>query len=105
MRGLRSYLDTILHSKGACQDGRHKSRIIPITKPMNQNQNITTTVISRGGMARHHVRSILPNFDNTFFPILCESSEVMYEEMVKVFTTAGRKAPPNEPDLARILTQ
>jgi len=66
---------------------------------------INTTIIGCGGMARHHVRHILANFPDTVFPILCEPSTKMYLEMAQVFREAGKAVPPNEPDLQNLLSR
>ncbi len=70
---------------------------------MKKQKNISTTIIGCGGMARHHVRQILANFPNTTFPILCEPSPDMFDEMVKVFHEANQEAPPNEPNFEKLL--
>ena len=70
---------------------------------MTQNLNVKTTVIGCGGMARHHVRKILANFPGTSFPVMCEPSPQIYTEMSAVFHDASLEAPPNEPDLSKLL--
>jgi predicted dehydrogenase len=70
---------------------------------MKKTPPVRTTVIGCGGMARHHLRYILANFEDTHFPVLCEPSPAMYREMAAIFTEAGRPVPPNEPDLSRLL--
>ena len=72
---------------------------------MNSTPITNTTLIGCGGMARFHMSYILRDFPNTHFPVLCEPSGAMYLEMVKVFEDAGRPAPPNEPDLQRLLAE
>lgn len=69
----------------------------------NQTRPVRTTMIGCGSMARHHLKIILTHFKNTHFPVLCEPSEEAYEKSVELFITAGRAAPPNEPDLHRLL--
>lgn len=64
---------------------------------------VRATVIGCGGMARHHVRTVLAHFPGTVFPVLCEPSAAMYAEMGKVFEEAGRPIPPNEPNLQQLL--
>ncbi|GAB4580871.1 MAG: hypothetical protein Fur0022_36150 [Anaerolineales bacterium] len=63
----------------------------------------STAIIGCGGMARHHVRQILTHFPETQIPVVCEPSEQAYQQMAALFTELGREAPPNEPDLARLL--
>ena len=70
---------------------------------MKNKQLTRSTVIGCGGMARHHIRKILENFDDTVFPVLCEPSDDMYQAMALVFEEAGLTPPPNEPDLAKLL--
>jgi len=72
---------------------------------MNKKQITRSAVIGCGGMARHHVRKILENFDDTVFPVLCEPLEEMYQAMAKVFEEVGHTPPPNEPDLQKLLRQ
>ena len=61
-------------------------------------------MVGVGGMARHHLRHILSNFSDTTVTVVCEPSEVAYAEAATIFEEAGRKPPPNEPDLERMLT-
>ncbi len=66
---------------------------------------VRLTMIGVGGMARHHLRAILPNFPQTYVPVVCEPSAEAYAEMVELFTEYGRTPPPNCPDLAVLLQQ
>jgi predicted dehydrogenase len=66
---------------------------------------IQVAMVGCGGMARHHLRHTLANFPNTIFTVLSEPSTAAYAEAVKIFEQAGREAPPNEPDLARLLSR
>lgn len=70
---------------------------------MTIDSPLNMAFIGCGGMARHHMRQILPHFPTTTVPVVCEPSQTAYEETVKVFVEAGREPPPNEPDLARLL--
>ena len=68
--------------------------------------NITPTkitVVGCGGMARHHLTHMLRDFPETQVPVLCEPSQAMYALMASVFEAAGAQAPPNEPDLEKLL--
>jgi predicted dehydrogenase len=56
-----------------------------------------------GLMARHHIRNILAYSTDTHIPVVCEPSPAAYEAIVELFAEAGRDAPPNEPDLERML--
>ena len=62
-------------------------------------------VIGCGGMARHHTRSILKQLETTTMVAACEPSAEAYAAFAQVFTDAGQPAPPNEPDLARLLSR
>jgi predicted dehydrogenase len=64
---------------------------------------VRVTIIGCGGMARHHIRQILKQRDTTAIPVVCETSEAAYAATQAVFKEAGVAAPPNEPDLARLL--
>lgn len=74
---------------------------------MNKEQLPDTAVnlamIGVGGMARHHLRAILPNFPRTQVPVVCEPSPEAYAEVVRLFAEYGRTPPPNEPDLPKML--
>src|SRR4030042_1415860 len=70
---------------------------------MDNHKTINASVIGCGGMARHHVRKILANFEKTTFLVLCEPSKSRYDEIAKIFVDAGRDVPPNEPDLSDLL--
>ena len=63
------------------------------------------TLIGVGGMARHHIRQMLKMQDSTAIPVLCEPSEKMYAEAATIFTEAGLEAPPNQPDLDKLLAE
>jgi predicted dehydrogenase len=64
---------------------------------------IPMTIIGCGGMARHHARNILKQLETTRVTVVCEPSPSAYAAFAQVFTDAGQSAPPNEPDLARLL--
>ena len=70
------------------------------------NPSITTraTMIGCGGMARHHLRKILPHFEQTHFTVVCEPSETAFAKTAKLFEEHGRKPPSNQPDLDKLLT-
>ncbi len=64
---------------------------------------VNLTVIGCGGMARHHAKQILQQLDTTRVSSVCEPSPEMYAAFSKIYTDAGQAAPPNEPNLARLL--
>ncbi len=70
---------------------------------LKSNHAISVAIIGCGGMARHHVRSILKNFPHTRIPILCEPSQPAYEQMAGLIAGFGLKPPPNQPDLGILL--
>jgi predicted dehydrogenase len=61
------------------------------------------TLIGVGGMARWHIRAMLQMPESTVIPVLCEPSEAMYAQAAQIFTEAGLDAPPNQPDLEKLL--
>jgi predicted dehydrogenase len=56
-------------------------------------------------MARHHVRGMLTNFPDTRIPVVCEPSQSAYQAMAALISGFGLPAPPNEPDLERLLAR
>lgn len=60
-------------------------------------------IIGCGGMARYHLREMFMQQDTTEITVICEPSPANYEAAVALFKQAGLKAPPNEPDLDRLL--
>lgn len=66
---------------------------------------INAAMIGIGGMARHHLRTILQYFPETRFIAVSDPSNDAYRETVKEFEAYGLPVPPNEPDLTQMLTQ
>ncbi len=66
-------------------------------------QPIRAVLIGCGAMTRHHLQNILPHFPNTTFQVVCEPSIAAYESLVELFEKVGLQAPPNEPNLDRLL--
>jgi len=64
---------------------------------------VRTVVIGCGGMGRHHIRQMLKQTDTTQIAAICDISEKSYALAANIFTEAGYKPPPNQPDLARLL--
>ncbi len=60
-------------------------------------------MIGVGGMARHHLRTILQHFPDTNFTVVSDPSDEMYAETVKVFEENNRPVPPNVKDLDKLL--
>jgi predicted dehydrogenase len=66
-------------------------------------ERVRMAMIGCGGMARHHLRTILKQTDTTEVTVLCEPSPAAMEETSKLFVEAGLEVPPNEPDLGKLL--
>ena len=64
---------------------------------------VRTVLIGCGGMARHHIRRILKQPEQTTISLVCEPSADAYEAMCEVFEEAGAPPPANEPDLDKLL--
>ena len=62
-------------------------------------------IVGAGGMARAHLRKLLLQQDTTRIVALCEPSEAAYAKTSQLFKRAGLSAPPNEPDLERLLAE
>lgn len=69
------------------------------------NGPVRLVMVGCGGMARHHVRQILQQQKTTRIAMLCEPSPSAYQAMAELFVEAGLPAPPNEPDLDRLLAR
>src|SRR6185503_1965251 len=65
---------------------------------------IRVAIIGVGGMARHHIRQMLKMQSTTQIIALCEPSEVMALEAVRVFVDAGLPPPPNQPDWQKLIS-
>ena len=66
---------------------------------------VRAALIGCGSMARHHLRNMLEERNNTVFPVLCEPSAAQYEATAEIFAETGRTIPPNEPELGRMLAE
>ncbi len=62
-------------------------------------------IVGAGGMARSHLRKLLLQQDTTRIVSLCEPSETAFHQTARLFKRAGVSAPPNEPDLERLLDE
>ena len=65
---------------------------------------IRTVMIGCGGMARHHIRNMVKMQDTTQISVVCEPSAQAYEDTAALFEEAGLPVPPNQPDLAKLLS-
>jgi predicted dehydrogenase len=66
-------------------------------------KSIAVTLIGVGGMARWHIRQMLKMTQNTNILVVCEPSKDQYAKSGQLFKEAGLKAPPNQPDLQKLL--
>ncbi|MBE0600796.1 MAG: Gfo/Idh/MocA family oxidoreductase, partial [Firmicutes bacterium] len=64
---------------------------------------VRMVIVGSGGFGRHHVRQILQQQDTTRIAMICETSPDEYEKAAALFTEAGLKPPPNEPNLHTLL--
>jgi len=61
-------------------------------------------MIGCGGMARHHIRTMVKMKDSTQISVVCEPSAQAYEDTAALFEEAGLPVPANQPDLAKLLS-
>jgi predicted dehydrogenase len=61
-------------------------------------------MIGCGGMARHHIRTMVKMKDSTQISVVCEPSAQAYEDTAALFEEAGLPVPTNQPDLAKLLS-
>lgn len=64
---------------------------------------IRACLIGAGGMARHHIRTMLNAQYATQIVVICEPSAANYAASADIFTEMGLPVPPNEPDLKTLL--
>ncbi len=64
---------------------------------------VRVALIGAGSMARHHLRQLLKMQATTKVAALCEPSSANYAQAAAIFKEAGRRPPPNVPDLAQLL--
>ena len=60
-------------------------------------------IIGVGGMGRHHIRQMLKQNETTEIVAFCDISPEQYKTSAAIFSEAGLKPPPNQPDLTRLL--
>jgi predicted dehydrogenase len=63
-----------------------------------------TAMIGCGRMAYGHVKNMLAQADTTNIRVICEPSDAAYTKVCELFHAQGLTPPPNEPDLARLLS-
>lgn len=64
---------------------------------------VRVAMLGCGWMARNHVQAMLRQQDTTRIVVVCEPSLAAYEAVKNIFEAAGMAAPPNEPDLSKLL--
>ncbi len=64
---------------------------------MEENKRVRVGFIGCGGMARHHITTMLQRTD-TQIAAICEPSAEAYAAAGNIFKLAGQPVPPNEPD-------
>jgi len=72
---------------------------------MSSSSLVRVAIVGCGGMARHHIRTMLQQRDTTQIVAVCEPSAAAYELAAIQFEAAGMAPPPNQPDLGRLLTE
>jgi predicted dehydrogenase len=72
---------------------------------MVQKQYVQTTIVGCGGMARHHIRTMLRQAHTTRIAVVCEPSPESYVATAQLFEEMGLEPPPNQPNLARLLEE
>ena len=70
-----------------------------------QNEVVKLVMVGTGGMARHHASRIALQQDTTKLALVCEPSGDAYEAFCAQMEGLGVTPPPNEPDLATVLTK
>jgi predicted dehydrogenase len=66
---------------------------------------VRTVLIGVGGMGRHHIRQMLKQQDTTTITSFCDPSDESLALAGRIYTEAGLKPPPNQPDLQRLLKE
>ncbi len=64
---------------------------------------VRVAMIGCGGMARHHIRTMLQQQTTTRIVALSDPSQAAYQSAADLLTAAGLQPPPNEPDLQQLL--
>lgn len=64
---------------------------------------VKLAMIGTGGMARHHIGSILKQTDTTQVVAVCEPNPDNYAKTAQMFVEAGQPAPANEPDFEKFV--
>jgi predicted dehydrogenase len=70
---------------------------------MTRDKLVQATIVGCGGMARHHIRTMLLQQETTRIAVVCEPSPEAYAATAEIFAALDLEPPPNEPDLGRLL--
>jgi predicted dehydrogenase len=70
-----------------------------------ENSLTRIAMIGCGGMARSHLKGMLKQPEKNQVVVVCEPSPESYLATQKLFAEAGLPAPPNQPDLVRLLNE
>ena len=62
-------------------------------------------IIGTGGMARHHIKSLLKLIDRIEVVSVCEPNDANYQKAAQMFVEAGQPAPVNEPDFEKFVDE
>lgn len=66
---------------------------------------VNVTLLGVGGMARWHIRQMLKMTESTQIRVVCEPDQAQYALSAGLFSEAGLKPPPNQPDLGILLRE
>ena len=66
---------------------------------MVEDVNTTALFFECGSMEMGHIERILPEFQNTEIPVVCEPSAESFSEVLKISHKNDRSMAHNEPDL------
>ncbi len=66
---------------------------------------VRVAIVGCGGMARHHLSQLLRHTDAVRVVATCEPSPATAAQFAAMFADVNMAAPPNEPDLERMLTR
>jgi predicted dehydrogenase len=67
------------------------------------NQPVRVAMIGCGGMARHHIETMIGQRATTQIEVVCEPSAAAYEAAAALFAEAGLEPPPNHAVLSELL--
>ena len=71
-------------------------------RPTATRKPVRVAMIGCGGMARAHLRTMLRQAETTRVAVLCEPNPEQLAATAALFKEAGKRTPPNQPDLAQL---